>query len=51
VAYDWKTERRIHPVTWIGFAMLAFYAIVVQEWIASQEVLQDWLKAHVQARG
>jgi hypothetical protein len=51
VAYDWKTERRIHPVTWIGFVMLAFYAIVVQEWIAGQEVLQNWLKAHVQARG
>ena len=51
VAYDWKMQRRIHPATWIGFALLAFYALFAQEWIASLEPLQEWLKAHVRAHG
>ena len=51
VAYDWKTEKRIHPVTWIGCISLTFYFLVVQEWIAGLDPLQNWLKAYVQAHG
>lgn len=48
LAYDWKTEKRILAVTWVGFAVLAFYAIFVQEWIAGLEGLQQWLRGLVQ---
>lgn len=51
LAYDWKTKRRIHPVTWIGFLLLAFYALFIQEWIAGIPFLQDWLEAYLQAQG
>lgn len=51
LAYDWKTERRIHVVTWAGFAVLAFYAIFAQEWIAGLPSLQAWLTDVVQERG
>ena len=49
LAYDWNTEKRIHAVTWVGFAVLAFYAIFAQPWIAGLEGLQDWLKGLVQS--
>lgn len=29
LAYDWRTMRRIHPVTWVGFLLLALYLLVV----------------------
>jgi hypothetical protein len=47
LAYDWISGRRIHHVTWIGFVLLAFYALVVQEWVAGLDGLHDWMRAHV----
>ena len=43
MAYDWKTERRIHPATYLGFASLAILFFVGEFWVANLEVLQRWI--------
>lgn len=50
VAYDWKTQGRVHPATYITFALLTVFFIFATPWIAGNETLQDWLLAHVQSR-
>ena len=45
LVFDWKTLRRIHPVTWIGFLALALYFVFVNSWVAGNESLQHWLMA------
>jgi hypothetical protein len=47
LVYDWKTLRRIHPATWIGFLLLAFYFLFVTEWLIGIAALQDALLAYV----
>ena len=47
LAYDWKTARRIHPATWLGFLGLAIFFLFVTDWIVGIGALQDWLKASV----
>ncbi len=50
-AYDWKTERRIHPATYLGFLFLAILFVTGELFIARLEPLQDWIIAYAQARG
>ncbi len=47
LAYDWKTQGRIHPATYVGFALLAFYFFFVTRWLAGIEALQRLLMAQV----
>ena len=51
VAYDASTMRRIHPATWLGFALLAAWFLWVMPWIASNAALQAALKAYLGIAG
>lgn len=51
VAYDASTMRRIHPATWLGFALLAAWFLWVMPWIASSAALQAALKAYLGIAG
>lgn len=48
LAYDWKTLRRIHPATWLGFLSLVVLFFVGEFWVADLEVLQNALIAFSQ---
>lgn len=50
MAYDWKTERRLHPATYITFVLLTLFAILATPLFTENDVLQNWLLAHVQNR-
>lgn len=43
--YDWRTLRRIHVATWLGFAALAGWYLVVMPWVAGLPLAQGWLQA------
>lgn len=45
MAYDWRTLRRFHPATYLGFAALAFYLIVVTDWMVRNEALRAYITA------
>jgi hypothetical protein len=45
--FDWRTLRRIHPATWIGFVGLALYFVFVNSWVAGNPALRAWLMAWV----
>lgn len=55
VAFDVKTRRRVHPATYLGFAALAAWFLLLSPWIAGQPALQGWMQAwaaaHPYARG
>lgn len=41
LVYDWRTLRRIHPVTWIGFLVLSAYLLVGLPWLAGNETFRE----------
>lgn len=45
LAYDWRTLHRIHPVTWVGFLVLALYLVVVVEAMAAHPAVRGWVAA------
>jgi len=47
--YDWKTERRIHPATYVTFALLLCFFLFATPWITGSETLQGWLLAYVES--
>lgn len=49
IAFDWKTERRIHPATYLGFLFLLGYFLLVTPWVTGNETLQGWLQAYAAA--
>ncbi len=49
-AYDWTTERRIHPATYLGFLSLAFYFLFITDWIVGLDWLREWFAGYVQRR-
>jgi hypothetical protein len=51
MAYDWKTLRRIHPATWLGFGSLAAYFLVITPWIVSIDALHVWLGGYLSRAG
>lgn len=51
LAYDWKSQRRFHPATYLPFLLLAFWFFVATGWIVGNSTLQAWLMAYVQAHG
>lgn len=51
VAYDWTTQRRIHPATYITFIVLFLFFVFATPWIAGNETLRNWLLAYLQNNG
>lgn len=49
VAFDLRTERRVHPATYLGFLVLAAYFVFVTPWVAGNDTLQHWLQAYAAA--
>lgn len=49
IAFDVKTERRVHPATYLGFLGLASYFLVVSPLLASNATLQAWLQGYANA--
>ena len=47
LAYDWATLGRLHPVSWLGFLLLAFYFLFATGWIVDIPVLQAWLRGYL----
>jgi hypothetical protein len=43
LAYDLKTLRRVHPVTWIGFIVLAAYLIAGVAWMSGNASVRSLL--------
>lgn len=41
VIHDWRSLRRVHPATWIGFIALAAYLVVGLEWLARNEAARS----------
>lgn len=50
-AYDWTTQRRIHPATYVTFILLFLFFVFVTPWIAGNETFRDWLLTYLQDRG
>lgn len=48
LAYDWRTLRRIHPASWLGFGLLAFYFLVATPWILEIDALHAWLAGYLE---
>lgn len=47
LVYDWRTLGRIHPVTWLGFVLLALHFLVITPWILQIVALHAWLGAYL----
>ena len=51
LAYDWRTLRRIHPVTWIGFLTLSIYLIFGLAWLAGNPAVRELVSTWAGAAG